>query len=229
VTRFRSSSWLFVLTLIAGCDEDPKKASLAPAQRSQAVQGPATTATAATSTATAAAAASHAGTASSKPRKALCGGALDREGKAVPKKPLGRRAAAGEPELPAEPAFGGGFTWVNFWAAWCVPCKEEIPRLKDFERRLTAAGKSFKVTFVSLDDDERQLERFMGEQPPGGLRRTYWLKEGQEREEWLIGAGVDPDPDLPAHLLVDSKGKVRCKVRGAIEDADYEGLLALLP
>jgi hypothetical protein len=84
------------------------------------------------------------------------------------------------------------------------------------------------VTFVSLDDDERQLENFLGSQPQNGLRSTYWLHEGREREDWLTAAGVDPDPDLPQHLLVDSKGKVRCRVKGAVEDADFEGLKALL-
>jgi thiol-disulfide isomerase/thioredoxin len=228
--RFRPAPLLLLVALVAGCEEDPRKAGLAPAQRSQAIQGAATVATSSPASGAVtpvAGTASHAPTA--KPRRALCGGVLEREGKSVPKKALGRRSATGESELPADPNFAGGFTWVNFWAAWCVPCKEEIPRLMDFQKRLTAAGKSFKVTFVSLDDDERQLEKFMAEQPAGGLRRTYWLREGREREEWLVGAGVDPDPDLPAHLLVDAKGKVRCKVRGAIEDADYDGLLALLP
>jgi len=225
--RWRSLPLLLALSVLFGCEEDSKKPSLAPAQRSQAIQGPAATVTGITTTAAATASAPAA--TSAKPRKALCGGVLEREGKSVPKKALGRRSAAGEPELSADPSFTGGFTWVNFWAAWCVPCKEEIPRLMDFQKRLTAAGKSFRVMFVSLDDDERQLQKFMAEQPAGGLRQTYWLREGNEREEWLIGAGVDPDPDLPAHLLVDSKGKVRCKVRGAIEDADYDGLLALLP
>jgi thiol-disulfide isomerase/thioredoxin len=218
---------LLLLSALFACEEDSKKANLAPAQRSQAVQGTAPVATGTTTTASVTASAPI--KTAPKPKKALCGGALDRDGKTMPKKAPGRRAAAGEPELPAEPSFTGGFTWVNFWAAWCVPCKEEIPRLMDFQKRLRAAGKSFRVTFVSLDDDERQLEKFMAEQPAGGLRQTYWLREGQEREEWLIGAGIDPDPDLPAHLLVDAKGKVRCKVRGAIEDADYDGLLALLP
>lgn len=225
MTRRRPLSLLLAVLALPGCEEDSKKASLAPAQRSQAVQG---TAAAATATATVPASA-VADEAASKPRKALCGGVLEQDGKSVPKKALGRRQAQGEPELAAEPSFARGFTWVNFWAAWCVPCKEEIPRLMDFQKRLTAAGKSFRVMFVSLDDDERQLEKFMAEQPKDGLRQTYWLREGEEREQWLLGAGVDPDPDLPAHLLVDSKGKVRCKVRGAIEDADYAGLLALLP
>lgn len=227
MTRLRPLSLLLACSALLGCEEDTKKPSLAPAQRSQAVQGPAAD-TGGTTTASLALSASSAPKAP-KPRKALCGGALERDGKPVPKKPLGRRQAAGEPELSAEPSFAGAFTWVNFWAAWCVPCKEEIPRLMDFQKRLNAAGKPFRVVFVSLDDDERQLEKFMADQPKGGLRQTYWLREGREREEWLLGAGIDPDPDLPAHLLVDSKGKVRCKVRGAVEDSDYDGLLALLP
>ena len=32
---------------------------------------------------------------------------------------------------------------------------------------------------------------------------------------------MDPDPQLPAHILVDPKGSVRCVVDGAVEDADF--------
>ncbi len=216
-------SFALVLALAAaGCNEESKHASLAPAERSQVIESPAAAAS------PVAAATSAAPAPPAKPRAPLCGGALEREGRPLSKKSIGRRAATGVPELPAEPSFGSGFTWVNFWAAWCVPCKEEIPRLLSFESRLKAAGKDFHVVFVSLDDDERQLEKFLTDQGAGGLRATYWLREGHEREDWLLGAGVDPDPDLPAHIIVDGKGRVRCKVRGAIEDADYPGLLALL-
>jgi hypothetical protein len=41
--------------------------------------------------------------------------------------------------------------------------------------------------------------------------------------------GIKDDPELPAHVLVDGKAEVRCTVRGAIEDGDYPGLVALLP
>lgn len=209
---------------LAGCEEDKAHEGTVTAERSQAVQSQGSQNTAATVTASAVAPAPHA---APKAHRALCGGHLDAEGKAVPKKAIGRNAAPGAPELPAEPSFGG-FTWVNFWAAWCVPCREEIPRLLGFEQKLAAQGKKFHVMFVSLDDDERQLAAFLGSQPPGGLRSTYWLREGKERVDWLSGAGVDPDPDLPQHLLVDDRGKVRCRVRGAVDDADFDTLAGLL-
>jgi thiol-disulfide isomerase/thioredoxin len=219
---------LFTFTLVAlagfACDEKPSHEAPITAERSQAVQGPATT----TTTPVTPVSASAAPPSAPKARRALCGGKLDSDGKPLPvKKPIGRRSAPGASELPAEVALGG-FTWVNFWAAWCVPCKEEIPRLLSFQERLRGQGKAFKVTFVSLDDDERQLLNFLGAQPAAGLRSTYWLHEGKEREDWLTAAGVDSDPDLPQHLLVDAKGKVRCRVKGAVDDADFDGLAALL-
>jgi len=215
-------------TLLAGasllaCESDADKRSSVTAERSQAVQGVATPTLPVAPVAPSAAIKP----ASTKAPRALCGGRLDPEGRAAPKKSLSRRAAAGESE-PGELTLRGGYTWVNFWAAWCVPCREEIPRLLAWQKQLAGGKKNFRVAFVSLDDDERQLQKFLSEQPAGGLRTTYWLKEGREREDWLSGAGVDPDPELPVHLLVDDKGKIRCRVQGAVEDADFAALVRLL-
>jgi thiol-disulfide isomerase/thioredoxin len=214
----------FCLLSAVGCDQNQEKAALAPSERSQVIEQKGTAAPAPASTTTPASVSSS----PPKPRRALCGGRLEAEGKATPKNAISRIGAPGEPELPKNPAFNGGFTWVNFWAAWCVPCKEEIPRLMGWQKKLASGGKPFRVHFVSVDDDERQLEKFLREQPAGGLRSTYWLKEGKEREDWLTSAGVSTDPELPIHLLVDSRGKIRCRVQGAVEDSDYETLVGLL-
>jgi thiol-disulfide isomerase/thioredoxin len=213
----------FWLLALAACDQNQEKAALAPSERSQVIEQKATTAPAPTPTPTLQPVAS-----APKPRRALCGGRLDAEGKAAPKRAISRLAAPGEPDLAESPSFSGGFTWVNFWAAWCVPCKEEIPRLMGWQKKLSSSGKPFRVHFISVDDDERQLQKFLGEQPAGALRSTYWLKEGKERDDWLSSAGVSSDPELPIHLLVDARGKIRCRVQGAVEDADYADLVGLL-
>jgi thiol-disulfide isomerase/thioredoxin len=206
-----------------GCDQARTTPVTVTRERSQAVLGaaPATAAIAAPTT-------NVAVPAQPKAARRLCGGTLSTKGVELSGEPMSRRMAEGERELAEKLPLSTQYTWVNFWAAWCVPCKEEIPRLLDWEKKLNAAGVSFRVVFVSLDDDERQLTAFLGQQPTTGLRRTYWLEEGNRRTDWLTKVSMKPDMELPAHLLVDAAAKVRCKVQGAIEDSDYSQLLGLL-
>lgn len=210
--------------LSLGCEGQERKTTFTTRDRSQAVQS---TEAAVQGMAGAAAAPNRAPAAATAPRRrALCGGRLH-EGKTLPQKRLTRVSAGDNSEvsdqlLPSK----SGMTWVNFWAAWCAPCKEEIPRLNAWERKLSTGSTPFKLVFVSLDDDERQLRAFLAGQ--GELRTTYWLKEGSERDEWMIAAGLSPDPELPIHLLVDSQRKIRCVVQGAVEDSDFPELVRLL-
>jgi thiol-disulfide isomerase/thioredoxin len=216
---------IFSVALLLGACESPtdKKPVSAPLERSQVVEAkgapPATAAAPVTPV-----------VASSAPKapRALCAGQMSAPGRAAPKKPLSQSLASGEAALPETLPLGAGYTWVNFWAAWCAPCKEEIPRLFRFQQELAKSSPGFKLSFISLDDDERQLTAFLGSKPGSGLRRTYWLKEGKEREEWLKAAGLEADPELPFHLLFDPKGKLRCVVKGAVEDSDLAALRAIV-
>jgi thiol-disulfide isomerase/thioredoxin len=210
---------------LSACDgSGDKKPVSAPQERSQIVEAKAATAAPPSLAPVVPAAAS------SRPKapRVLCAGQMSGPGRTVAKKPISQSVASGEAPLPEGLAFGGGFTWVNFWAAWCAPCKEEIPRLLRFQRELVKSSPGFRLDFVSLDDDERQLSGFLAGQEPSGLRRSYWLKEGKEREEWLKAAGLENDPELPFHLLFDPKGKLRCVVKGALEDSDLAALKTLL-
>lgn len=73
--------------------------------------------------------------------------------------------AAARPAVPMMPAmnlqneqgqivslsqFKGKKVFVNLWATWCPPCREEMPGIK----RLAAAVDSNKVAFVMLSLDE---------------------------------------------------------------------------
>jgi thiol-disulfide isomerase/thioredoxin len=44
----------------------------------------------------------------------------------------------------------GKIVFVNFWATWCPPCRDEAPSLERLHRRLAARG--LEVLAVSIDD-----------------------------------------------------------------------------
>lgn len=158
------------------------------------------------------------------PRPALCEGQLEARGQAFKPRALPQRvtlepaAALGRDPLERE---RGRWIWVNFWAAWCVPCKEELPLLFRWEKALAS---SVDFRFVSLDDDERQLRDFLEREGPGGLRSTYWLPDGALRQAWLEALKLTSEPELPLQLLIDPEGKLRCRVQGAVEPEDLATL-----
>jgi thiol-disulfide isomerase/thioredoxin len=163
-----------------------------------------------------------------QPRPVLCDGQLDE--KAAPFKPKAspqRISLGAAQELDPDPLERerGRWTWVNFWAAWCVPCKEELPLLFRWQKALE--GK-VRFRFVSLDDDERQLRDFLSREGADGLTSTYWLPDGALRQAWLAALKLTSEPELPLQLLIDPEGKLRCRVQGAVEPDDLATLRSIV-
>jgi thiol-disulfide isomerase/thioredoxin len=220
MTRRAAGAAAMTVLCLTGCDEKSNPPP-APKERSQAVE-------VASAVATMPAPPPPSTMPASQPkRQVLCAGQLGQPPKEAPKSPVSRAGKDGS--LPEKMPVGhGAWTWINLWAAWCVPCKEEMPRLRSWQAKLAGERTPLKVLFVSIDDDARQLDTFLAAQPETGTRATYWLRDGKERAAWLKEIGMDGDPELPAHLLVDPNGKVRCKVQGAIEDADYDEVVKIV-
>jgi thiol-disulfide isomerase/thioredoxin len=155
-----------------------------------------------------------------KPRPPLCEGQLDSKRAFKPAALPRQLARAGEKgELPDDPlkAARGHWLWLNFWAAWCVPCREELPLLFEWQQKL---GERMSFAFFSMDDDERQLSAFLDKQPATGLTRTQWLPDGAVRKAWLEALGLETEPELPFQALIDPEGQLRCTVGGAVEAKD---------
>ena len=52
---------------------------------------------------------------------------------------------------------------VNFWASWCVPCREEMPALEEVSQGYAEAGKPVTVIGVDASDVRSEAAKFLAE------------------------------------------------------------------
>lgn len=152
---------------------------------------------------------------------ALCGKRVELD---VPSVKVSSIEVKGAKPLEPKIETGGKWTWVNVWAAYCGPCREEIPRIKSFGEKLEKDGAAVRVTFVSFDDDARESIKFMEK---GALDRSLFVDEN-DHEKLFTGLGIPKNSALPLQVFVDPKGTIRCVGMGAIDDEDYPEILGLV-
>lgn len=100
-------------------------------------------------------------------------------------------------------AFSGKRLLVNFWASWCVPCREEMPALDAIAGKYNSD--SFMVLPINLDMGEDGLEKARAFMEEGGFQNlplyadnTFAAFERLKTEAVAVG--------LPVSLLLDESG-----------------------
>ena len=99
----------------------------------------------------------------------------------------------------------GRVVLVNFWATWCVPCREEFPDLSALQKKHSAAG--LRLIGVSTDFAKQipAVEKFLVEQRPSFV--NYRKKSGGDDQDFIEAVDSKWGGELPFSVLYDRAGK----------------------
>ena len=98
----------------------------------------------------------------------------------------------------------GSVVFVNFWAAWCPPCIEEMPSIEALFRNLSGKPK-FKMITILYRDDVDRITKSAKEQ--GYTLPIYRDPDGSA----AIRFGIT---GVPETFIIDKNGILRDKVIG---------------
>ena len=107
--------------------------------------------------------------------------------------------------------------YVDFWASWCVPCKQSFPWMNEMQEKYQAQG--FTVLSVNLDAQKKHADAFLAEipatfpvffDPKGKLTKTFKIK------------------GMPSSFLINREGKncersrrVQCREKSEISGRNF--------
>jgi len=96
--------------------------------------------------------------------------------------------------------FKGKIVYVDMWATWCGPCKDEIPHLKKLEKKL--AGKDVVFLKISLDKNKKAWEKYVKENRGKGYS-LYMPKAFDSELSKIYNIN-----SIPRFLMFDKEGKI---------------------
>jgi peroxiredoxin len=105
----------------------------------------------------------------------------------------------------------GQVVLVNFWATWCGPCREEMPRLDALYAKYRKSG--FVLLGVNIDDDPRVA---MATAAKLGVSFPVLL-DTDKKVSKLYDLGT-----MPSTVVIDRDGKLRYTHRGYREGVEGE-------
>ena len=116
-------------------------------------------------------------------------------------------ASGGEFSLTEHQASDGRPVFLNLWASWCFPCREEMPAISSASETFT----DVKFIGVAIQDNRTDAEAFAKE-----IGVSYTIGFDTEND-----VNVDYSPlGLPASYIISSDGVILERIFGKVTEED---------
>jgi len=108
--------------------------------------------------------------------------------------------------------FEGKVLFLNFWATWCSPCRQEIPGFLEIYDKYKDEG--LEILGVSLDRQGSDVVKPFAEK----MKITYPLAMANNE----IMQAYQPGQYIPATIIIDREGNIHNKHVGYMDKTQVE-------
>lgn len=112
-------------------------------------------------------------------------------------------------------ALRGQVVVVNFWATWCGPCQEELPRLAKLAE--SYSGKPVRFVLISIDEPKNRAKI------PAVLERLHVGLESWDDADTGTMDRFGLGDIVPGTAILDDKGDVAARIMGEAREEDVRG------
>jgi thiol-disulfide isomerase/thioredoxin len=117
---------------------------------------------------------------------------------------------AGKPQKLS--ALRGRIVVLSFWATWCGPCKEELPRLSQLSQQYTGNGVEFVAASIDDAKDRGKVQPFLAK---NNIDLKVWVGANSEiLRSFGLGAIV------PGTVVIDQQGEIIGRIMGEAREED---------
>ncbi|TXN34969.1 TlpA family protein disulfide reductase [Flagellimonas hymeniacidonis] len=115
--------------------------------------------------------------------------------------------------------FNGKLVYIDFWATWCGPCKQQFPYLKEIEEEYHDRNIEFVSISLDKEEDRELWMKMVNELELGGVQLLANKNfEGEFEKAYLIKA-------IPRFVLLDRQGYIIDS--NAPRPSDYDAITTL--
>jgi thiol-disulfide isomerase/thioredoxin len=99
----------------------------------------------------------------------------------------------------------GKVVFLNFWATWCPPCRQEMPSMETLYQRFK--GQGLEILAVDCQEESRDVSAFM--------RRNRLTFPAALDESGAVSGNYGIEA-IPTTYIIDRSGKIILKVVGSL-------------